>query len=72
MLVYAQKSKFQVEIIHSIGFSILHSFAVSGAYIDTVLMELYTHFKKPITFAIRKVSRFTEEVAHHAFEIGIF
>lgn len=27
----------------------------SGAYIDTILMELYTHFNRPVTIFIREV-----------------
>lgn len=36
------------------SFSISLNERYSGAYIDTILMELYTHFKRPISFGIRK------------------
>ncbi|VDO64733.1 unnamed protein product [Onchocerca flexuosa] len=43
------------------SFSISLNERYSGAYIDTILMELYTRFKTLVTFTIRKIYTALEE-----------
>ncbi|VDK83628.1 unnamed protein product [Onchocerca ochengi] len=43
------------------SFSVSLNERFSGAYIDTILMELYTQFKTPVTFTIRKIYTVLEE-----------